>query len=63
MTSADLQQLPVLAPDVRAAYGHDSNQFRELRLPAGPGPHPVALLIHGGCWKAEYATLRDLGPI
>ena len=27
------------------------------------GPHPVVVLVHGGCWKASYATLRDLGPI
>lgn len=23
-------------------------------LPAGPGPHPVAVLIHGGFWRAKY---------
>lgn len=35
----------------------------ELRVPSGPGPHPVAVLIHGGCFKAAYATLRDLAPM
>jgi acetyl esterase/lipase len=25
-----------------------------LRLPDGDGPHPVAIVIHGGCWLAEY---------
>jgi acetyl esterase/lipase len=25
-------------------------QFGDLRLPSGPGPHPVAVVIHGGCW-------------
>ncbi|MGD9388516.1 MAG: alpha/beta hydrolase [Gammaproteobacteria bacterium] len=29
-------------------------QFGELRLPPGAGPHPVAVLLHGGCWRAEY---------
>ncbi len=24
----------------------------QLRLPAGPGPHPVAVVVHGGCWSA-----------
>jgi acetyl esterase/lipase len=63
MTSADLQVLPMLPPDHRLAYGDEANQVGELRLPAGRGPHPVVVLIHGGCWKAEYATLRDLAPM
>ncbi|HET7056995.1 MAG TPA: alpha/beta hydrolase [Thermomicrobiales bacterium] len=63
MTPADLQSLPVRPPDHRLAYGDDPNQFGELRLPSGAGPHPVVVLIHGGCWKADYATLRDLGPM
>ena len=63
MTPADLQSLPVRPADHRLAYGDDPNQFGELRLPSGTGPHPVAVLIHGGCWKADYATLRDLGPM
>ncbi len=32
-------------------------------MPAGEGPHPVVVLIHGGCFKAAYATVRDLAPI
>lgn len=63
MTPADLQALPAEPADYRLTYGDDANQFGELRLPAGPGPHPVIVLIHGGCWKAEYATLRDLAPM
>ena len=63
MTPADLQSLPVRPADHRLAYGDDPSQFAELRLPSGAGPHPVVALIHGGCWKAEYATLRDLGPM
>lgn len=35
---------------IRIAYGTDPLQFGDLRLPAGPGPHPVAVVIHGGCW-------------
>jgi dipeptidyl aminopeptidase/acylaminoacyl peptidase len=30
----------------------------ELWLPHGGGPHPVAVLIHGGFWRARYG--RDL---
>jgi acetyl esterase/lipase len=36
--------------DYRYAYGPDSLQFGDLRLPEGEGPHPVAIVIHGGCW-------------
>jgi acetyl esterase/lipase len=63
MTPGELQKLPSQQPDHRLAYGSDSSQYGELRLPAGPGPHPVAVLIHGGCFKAAYATLRDLAPM
>lgn len=52
------QQSPLRLP-----YGTDSSQFGELSLPAGPGPHPVALLVHGGYWRAHYglALMQDLG--
>ncbi|HJS74710.1 MAG TPA: alpha/beta hydrolase [Vicinamibacteria bacterium] len=41
-------------PDARIAYGEDSLQFGELRIPTGKGPHPVAIVLHGGCWRARY---------
>lgn len=63
MSPMDLQALPVRDPDHRIGYGDDSIQHGDLRLPAGSGPHPVAVLIHGGCFKAEYATSRDLAPM
>src|SRR5687767_6405917 len=62
MAAGELQKLPTRPPDQRASYAGDPNQVGELRLPAGRGPYPVAVLVHGGCWKAEYATLRDLAP-
>ena len=37
-----------------SAYGLDANQFGELRLPVGAGPHPVVILIHGGFWRARF---------
>jgi acetyl esterase/lipase len=57
MTASDALSLPRPAPDRRLAYGAGPLQFGELRLPDGDGPHPVAIVIHGGCWLAEY----DLG--
>lgn len=38
----------------RRSYGPQPEQFGEMGLPNGAGPHPVAVLIHGGFWKAEY---------
>ncbi len=40
------------------AYGPHPDQVGDLRVPAGPGPHPVAALIHGGFWRAHWQ--RDL---
>ena len=45
------------------AYDSDPSQFGELRVPRTPGPHPVAVLIHGGCWKADYADLGYMSPL
>ena len=40
--------------DYRLNYGPGVFHFGDLRLPAGEGPHPVVVLIHGGCWTAKY---------
>ena len=40
----------------RLAYGSDPLQFGELRLPSTPGPHPVAIVIHGGCWLSKLGN-------
>ena len=63
MSPMDLQALPSGPADHRAVYGEDSVQYGDLRIPAGSGPHPVAVLIHGGCFKAAYANNRDLAPM
>ena len=49
----DLLSRPRQSADARIAYGADANQFGDLWLPAGNGPFPVVVLIHGGCWKSE----------
>lgn len=38
----------------RIAYGDNANQFGDLRLPEGEGPFPVAIVIHGGFWRAKF---------
>ncbi len=45
---------PAPPADQRVVYGKAESQFGELRLPKGPGPHPVAIVIHGGCWLSQY---------
>ena len=58
--------LPRPAPTLEIPYGANSSQAIDVFLPDGPGPHPVAILIHGGCWKdipgAGREQLRHLGP-
>jgi acetyl esterase/lipase len=54
-----LLDLVTTRPDGRVHYGEGAFQFGELRLPDGPGPHPVAVVVHGGCWLAQY----DLGHV
>lgn len=39
---------------LRLAYGPEEFHFGELHLPHTPGPHPVAIVIHGGFWRIPY---------
>ena len=71
ITFSQLLAQPRAAADRRIAYGPDPLQFGELWLPRGQGRHPVIVLIHGGCWRADLpglelmdymaADLRDRG--
>jgi acetyl esterase/lipase len=54
VTWGEIISLPVPATDATIPYGPDSLQYGELRLPEGKGPFPVVVLVHGGCWLAEY---------
>ena len=48
---------------VRHSYGERGDQFGELTRPEAPqGPWPVAVLIHGGYWRAKY-DLRLQDPL
>ena len=46
----------------RIFRGTGAFQFGDLRLPAGSGPHPLAIVIHGGFWRAAY-DLEHIGPL
>jgi len=70
LTFRDIQKLEMPAADHRISYGSAAQQFGDLRLPKSRGPHPVAIIIHGGCWFSEYdlnhiasfaAALTELG--
>jgi len=54
----DLLKRPAGKPDTRIAYGPAPSQFVELWLPSGPGPFPVAVLIHGGCWRTDLPGIE-----
>ena len=47
---------------MRLPYGEAPQQFGDLRLPPGPGPHPAGIAIHGGFWRARY-DLEYLGHL
>lgn len=49
-----LTEPPPPDADARLAYGSEPLQFADLRLPDGPGPHPVVVMFHGGYWQAIY---------
>jgi acetyl esterase/lipase len=53
-SSRDVLTRPAPPADHRIAYGQNEFQFGDLRLPKGEGRRPVAIVIHGGCWMAEY---------
>jgi acetyl esterase/lipase len=50
------------AADFRIAYGSSPEQFGDLRLPGGAGPHPLVVAVHGGNWRAQY-DLTHLGHL
>jgi acetyl esterase/lipase len=41
-------------PSATIPYGPHPSQFLELYRPAGPGPHPVVVLVHGGFWRLPW---------
>jgi acetyl esterase/lipase len=50
---ADLVAAAGVQPRTQS-YGPDAEQVADLLLPASGGPHPVAVLLHGGFWRAQF---------
>lgn len=55
MAWPDLLERERPRPDETIAYGADPLQVVDLWLPAGEGPHPAVLMVHGGCWQSDIA--------
>jgi acetyl esterase/lipase len=55
--------LPKPAPTATIQYGPADVQAIDVFRPDGDGPHPVAILIHGGCWSAGTAGREQVRPI
>ncbi len=51
----DLLERPRPAPTATFRYGEDPLQVADLWLPDGDGPHPIVLMVHGGCWQSDIA--------
>jgi acetyl esterase/lipase len=51
---SDVLKLEAAPADARITYGPFPPQFGELWLPRGRPPHPVGIVIHGGCWRSLY---------
>jgi acetyl esterase/lipase len=60
MTLADYMALKGPVPNATFAYGSAPSQYAELYVPGGPGPFPVAVLVHGGCWTKEFGGIKQL---
>jgi acetyl esterase/lipase len=64
LTVSDYVQLHAVPATARYPYGDDPEQFADLYLPTtrpnDPAGYPVIILIHGGCWGAQYG-LTQLG--
>src|SRR5438067_11246621 len=53
-----LTDRPPRAADARLAYGSEPKQFGDLRLPDVDRLSPLAVVVHGGAWKAMYNLIH-----
>jgi len=55
MTWADLNARPQPTPSVEVKWGEGETDIADIWLPEGRGPHPVIVMVHGGCWQKSIA--------
>ncbi len=60
MKLADYLALTGPAPTAKLAYGSAPSQYAELFRPAGAGPFPVVVLVHGGCWTIKFGGIGQM---
>lgn len=44
----------IAVPATPVRYGDTVDNVMDLRVPQGPGPHPTAVLLHGGFWLSQW---------
>ncbi|KQT32832.1 esterase [Sphingomonas sp. Leaf412] len=61
LTWGDLLKRPRPVADATLSYGAAPEQKVDVWLPDRRGPHPVVVMVHGGCWQTDIAdrTLMD----
>jgi acetyl esterase/lipase len=64
VTVGTLQERILPAADTTVVLRSGEKELvAELRVPTGAGPHPVAIVIHGGCWVTKFADARYMKPL
>ena len=51
----DLMGRPLPSTPHSITYGDRKNDVVDVWIPDGEGPHPVVLMVHGGCWQKAIA--------
>jgi acetyl esterase/lipase len=59
-TDAHLAPSP---PTRTLRYADHPRGVADLRVPAGEGPFPLAVIFHGGCWKTGIADRHYMEPL
>lgn len=59
----DVLAVPVREADAHISYGPGDLQYGELWLPENnaPGPAPLLVMIHGGCWMNQFEVSHTYG--
>jgi acetyl esterase/lipase len=60
MKLADYLALDGKPPFAKFPYGDAPSQYAELYMPQGAGPHPVVVLVHGGCWTVKFGGITQM---
>lgn len=55
MSWPDLTNRPKPEPTETLRIGDGKTDIVDVWLPDGSGPHPVVLMVHGGCWQKSIA--------